>query len=47
MTLKLGRRFVIEISPTSLIVVIPYVGHICLGHQMTPLDRWKALRNTG
>jgi len=47
MTIRLTRRFVIEITSTSLLVNVPYVGQLSFGQRLTPLDRWKALRNTG
>lgn len=45
MTFKITRRFVIEISSTSLFITVPYVGQFVLGRQVSPLDRWKSLRN--
>ena len=44
-TLRITRRFIIEISPTSLFIGIPYVGQFFFGQQLTALDRWKTLRN--
>ncbi len=46
MTLRFTRRFLIEVSPTSLYIAVPYVGQFFFGRQLTSLDRWKALRNT-
>ena len=45
MTLRITRRFFIEVSPTSLHIAVPYVGQFFFGQRLTALDRWKALRN--
>ncbi len=44
MTIRITRRFVIEISSTSLYIGIPYIAQIFLGQKPTDLERWKALR---